>query len=125
AYVNLPERSLRRIIHVSCEENSSGARAEDRLACVSEAADWSSEPFFLDELEHRRALAARQNQTVDTSEFIRAPYFDRVRAGSSKRSSVRIEVTLNCQHANHAVATHHPIHTRFASPPSQPRKNRS
>lgn len=99
-YIDQPKRSLRRIIHLSRQDNSSRAGAEDRFASASKVENRAFEAFLLDKLEHRRALATRQNETVYRAEIVRSPYFYRDRAGTSEGSRMGGEITLDGQHAD-------------------------
>src|SRR5260370_19513690 len=80
-----------------CEQYRSGALSEDRSTLLTEFLDRIRQSLFLQELQLRRALAARQNQTVTTFELIRSGHLCRIRAQPRQHRRVRFKVSLNCQ----------------------------
>src|SRR6185295_8325489 len=103
--VDQPERSLRRIIHVSRKHDSSRARAKDRSPAARKVDYWLSEILFIDELHHRCALAAGNDESVKVIKFRGAPDFDSIRADVFDRANMRVEVTLNRKHADRHRST--------------------
>src|ERR1044071_1793373 len=62
--------------------------------------DRFGEIFFLHELEHGRAFAAGNDESVDIRQPASTTNLDRRHADARERPRVRREVALNSQHAN-------------------------
>src|SRR5262249_6597218 len=74
--------------------DETGARAEDRPALCVELFQRGNEAPGIHQLEERRALAARDDQTIDVPELLGLAHFDGLDATSRERLGVAVEVAL-------------------------------
>src|SRR5439155_20753369 len=68
-HIDEAERELAWTLDVAREQNQSGARAEDRLACPVELLQRGDEAPLVHELEQRRRFSPRNDQTVESLEL--------------------------------------------------------
>ena len=93
---HVEERQDRRLAagDLGGQDDHPGARPEDRRAAVGELEDRLVEPPALDELAHRRALAAGQDEPADAFEVGRLAHADALHADGAERVEVFAERPL-------------------------------
>src|SRR6185437_12343148 len=82
------------------EHDHPGARAEDRRAAIGQVEDRLVEPPPIDQLAHRRALAAGQDQTAHALEIGWLTDADALDADRLERVEVLAEGALKRQNAD-------------------------
>src|SRR5712691_8382735 len=107
ANVDETEGELARVVHVSCQQDEPGARAEDRLALGVVLLERREEPPGLDQLEQGRTLAAGNDETVDVPELLRLTDIGGLDHTPRERLDVKREITLEGENTNsHACLSH-------------------
>ena len=82
------------------QDDHPGARAEDRGAAIGEVEDRLAQAPALDELAHRRALAAGQDQAADALEVGRLAHAHALDADGGERVEMLAERALERQDAD-------------------------
>src|SRR5580658_7443109 len=67
---------------------------------LAELAQWIEQVFFLNELQHGGALAARDNQPLHGFQIRGRSHFHHLRAGSRESALMRLEVALEGENTN-------------------------
>lgn len=88
------DAGLRGIPYLARQKNGAGAGPEDRLR-AAELFQSLKETMPLQELQHGRRFATRQNQSVETGKILRLAYFDRYGVHLFQRRGVGGIVALN------------------------------
>ncbi len=83
---------------LAIEQDEAGAGTQDRLARAGEVPQRLGEALPLDPERHRRRLAARDHERVETLELLRRPHGPRLRPQLTERSRVCLEVALEGEH---------------------------
>src|SRR6267143_2250062 len=91
------QRILPRIPHFRGEQYSSGARPEDCSSLLREFPNGVRQALFPQELQLRRALAARQNQAVAALKMRGSAHLRRFRAQPRQHRRVRLKISLHRQ----------------------------
>ncbi len=106
---------LPRVLHFGSEQDSSCARPEDHSTLLREFPDRVRQALFPQELQLRRALAARQNQTVAAIEMSGSAHFRRFRPQPRQHRRVRLKISLHRQNPDlHLTGSKsHPLNHRF------------
>ena len=105
-----PVAALARVLDHLGDEDHACARRHHRNAGAQRGAERSPQPFDVEQLEHRRALAARQRDRGDAVEVLARTDLPRAQALQAQRRLVLGEVALQREHADDRRKR---IHVRF------------